>query len=315
MLDKFLKIYQKYGVFIIFIALFIGFSITQNGFLKLTNLMNILRQISIYGICVAGVSFVMLSGGSDLSVGGQIACSGLLMADLMVNRGLPIIFAVLVGIIFCALVGYFNGFISAKFNIMPMMVTLCTMLILNGIALVVTGGYPIYGVSETFKFLGQGSFGFLPVPVVFLASLVYLAWFIQNRTYFGRKMYALGGNKEAARLAGININKTRIQTYVISSCYVAIGSMLMLARTASAVPTAASSYPFDVMTAACLGGISFGGGSGNVLKSFAGVLVIGVLANGLVLAGIDSNMQQVIKGFLLLIAIILDALQKNRSMN
>lgn len=313
MLDKFLKIYQKIGVVTILIALFIFFAITQNGFLTVTNLMNVLRQVSIYGICVAGVSFIMLSGSADMSVGGQIAVNGLFMAHLMVNMNVPMVIAIVLGIILGVLMGLFNGFVSAKLNIMPMMITLCSMLILQGLAVVVTNGYPIYGISDEFKFLGQGSVGIVPTPVIFLIVMVAIAWFLQNKTYFGRKMYALGGNKGAARLAGINIDRTQIECFAISSAYVAVAAVLMLARTASATPTAAASYPFDCMTAACLGGITFGGGAGNVLKSFTGVLVIGILANGLVLMGVNSNMQQVIKGLLLLLALTVDAIQKKRN--
>lgn len=311
--DKFWKIYRKFGPYIILAVVFLFFALTQNAFLKPANLMNVLQQVAIYGIISTGVTFVMISGGTDLSVGGQVACNGLLMAAMMVKWNFPVPVAILLGIMTGILLGCINGAISAWLRVTPFVITLCTMLILSGVALVVTNGYPIYDMPESFLWLGQGWIGPIPVSVIILALVCFVGWFLLSKTYFGRKVYALGGNTEAARLAGINVVKLRIVVYGLCGLFTSIGTIVMLARTNTASATAGSNYQFDCMTAACLGGITFGGGNGNMLNTFIGVLIIGILANGLILAGVNSNMQQVIKGCLLLFAIAMDAIQKKHT--
>lgn len=311
--EKFWKFYRKFGPYIILAGVFLFFALTQKAFLRPANLINVLQQVAIYGIVSTGVTFVMISGGTDLSVGGQVACNGLLIAAMMVKWHLPVPVAILVGIVTGVLLGCINGAISAFLRVTPFVITLCTMLILNGVALVVTNGYPIYDMPESFLWLGQGRIGPIPVSVIILVITCVTGWFLLSKTYFGRKVYALGGNQEAARLAGINVVKLRIIVYGLCGFFTTIGTIVMLARTNSATATSGQNYQFDCMTAACLGGITFGGGNGNMLNTFIGVLIIGILANGLILAGINSNMQQVIKGFLLLFAIAMDAIQKRHT--
>lgn len=311
--EKFWKFYRKFGPYIILAGVFLFFALTQKAFLRPANLINVLQQVAIYGIVSTGVTFVMISGGTDLSVGGQVACNGLLIAAMMVKWHLPVPVAILVGIVTGVLLGCINGAISAFLRVTPFVITLCTMLILNGVALVVTNGYPIYDMPESFLWLGQGRIGLIPVSVIILVITCVTGWFLLSKTYFGRKVYALGGNQEAARLAGINVVKLRIIVYGLCGFFTTIGTIVMLARTNSATATSGQNYQFDCMTAACLGGITFGGGNGNMLNTFIGVLIIGILANGLILAGINSNMQQVIKGFLLLFAIAMDAIQKRHT--
>lgn len=311
--EKFWKFYRKFGPYIILAGVFLFFALTQKAFLRPANLINVLQQVAIYGIVSTGVTFVMISGGTDLSVGGQVACNGLLIAAMMVKWHLPVPVAILVGIVTGVLLGCINGAISAFLRVTPFVITLCTMLILNGVALVVTNGYPIYDMPESFLWLGQGRIGPVPVSVIILVITCVIGWFLLSKTYFGRKVYALGGNQEAARLAGINVVKLRIIVYGLCGFFTTIGTIVMLARTNSATATSGQNYQFDCMTAACLGGITFGGGNGNMLNTFIGVLIIGILANGLILAGINSNMQQVIKGFLLLFAIAMDAIQKRHT--
>ena len=260
---------------------------------------------------VTGITFVMISGGADLSVGGQLACNGLFVATLLTKYSLPVWLCILLCVAFGVLLGCYNGFVSAKLKVTPFVITLTTMLMLNGIAAVVTKGLPIYNMPESFLWMGQGNIiGDVPASALILILVLFIGWFLLNKTYFGRSVYALGGNQEAARLAGINVVKVRVLVYALCGLFTSIGCMVMVARTNTASPTAGASYPFDCMTAACLGGITFGGGNGNLLKSFTGVLIIGILANGLLLMGVDSNIQQVIKGALLLFAIAMDALQR-----
>lgn len=311
---KLLKGYSKLGAYAILIAIILLFTLHPTSgptFIKVSNIWNIVRQVSIYGIVVTGITFVMISGGADLSVGGQLACNGLLVAALMTKLNVPVWAAILICLLSGVLLGAYNGYISAILKVTPFVITLTSMLILNGVASVVTKGLPIYSMPESFLWMGQGNiFGDVPASALILIAVLAVGWFLLNKTYFGRSVYALGGNQEAARLAGINVVKVRVLVYAICGLFTAIGCMVMVARTNTASPTAGASYPFDCMTAACLGGITFGGGTGNLLKSFTGVLIIGILANGLLLIGVDTNVQQVIKGALLLFAIAMDALQK-----
>lgn len=311
--NKFWKIYRKVSSYVILAVVFVFFALTQKAFLNPTNLLNILQQVAVYGIIITGVTMVMVSGGTDLSVGGQVACNGLLISACMVNFNLPVPVAILVGMAAGAAIGFINGWIAAFFRIIPFVVTLCTMLILNGLALVVTNGYPIYDMPESFLFLGQGRVGPIPVSVILMIIVCLIGWFVLSQTYFGREIYALGGNQEAARLAGINVFRMRIAVYTLCGLFTTIGTIVMVARTNSATATSGANYQFDCMTAACLGGITFGGGSGGMMNSIVGVLVIGILGNGLILMGVNSNMQTVIKGFLLLFAICMDALQKRHA--
>jgi ribose transport system permease protein len=213
----------------------------------------------------------------------------------------------------CAM-GAVNGLLIASLKISSIVVTLCFLLILNGMAIVVTQGYPIYDMPDRFLFIGQGYIGdWIPFSIIIFALAVAIGWFVLHKTYFGRYIYALGGNQDAARLAGISIFKVRIATYVICSFFTAIGAMMLLSRTDTATPTAGASYPFDCLTAVVLGGVSLGGGYGNVITTMVGVVIITLIANALLLMGYDSNFQQIIKGSILLLAVSIDAVQRNQT--
>lgn len=305
-----LAFYKKYGIYLILLLVVAFFAVFAGNFLSVENLLNVLRQVSMFGIVVVGVTFVMIGGGADLSVGGQMAVCGMIAGILMAKKGMPIVPTVLVCMAITTLFGMLNGIISVKLNIFSMIVTLGTMLILQGLAFVITGGYPIFGLPKAFTFLGQGYLGMIPVPVIIFIVVTTMAWFVLSKTYFGRYVYAMGGNPEAARLAGVNVERMRIALFAICSFVTSIASMIMLSRTNSAQPSAGSNYPFDCMTAAVLGGISFAGGEGTVGGAVVGVLIIGVLNNGLLLMGVDSNWQGVIKGMVLVAAVGIDSVQR-----
>lgn len=311
--DKFFKFYKKWGLFLVFILLFALFCLIADGFYTPRNLINILKQASIYGVMCVGVTIVMVSGGMDLSIGGQIAISGLAIGALM-KLGLPIPVAVLAGILLCVLVGFINGAFIATFNAAPLVITLCLMLILNGLAVVLTQGAPIFGFEEEFYFIGQGFIGdVFPASIIIFFIAVAVGYFLLHRSYFGRQLYAIGGNREAARLAGINIFKVRILSYMICSAFIGVGSWVLLSRSGSATATAGANYQFDCLTACMLGGVTMGGGSGSVLTTALGVLIISMIANALLLLGFDGNLQQVIKGIILLATLTVDAYQKIRT--
>lgn len=307
---KFMEFYKKYGIYVILFLVLAIFSIFAQDFLSVDNLMNILRQVSMFGIVVVGVTFVMIAGGMDLSVGGQMAVIGMIGGILMAKVGMPIVPTILICIVINTLFGAINGLIAVKLNIFPMIVTLGTMLILDGLAYVITGGYPIFGLPRSFAMLGQGYISIVPIPVIIFALVIALSWFVLNKTYLGRYFYAMGGNKNAARLAGVNVDHMQIFVYALCGFFTSIAAIIMLSRTNSAQPNAGSSYPFDCMTAAVLGGISFAGGEGNIGGAVVGVLIIGILNNGLLLMGVDSNWQGVIKGLVLIVAVGIDCIQR-----
>lgn len=301
--------YKKYGIYIFLAVVFVFFAILAPNFLSYKNVINILRQVSMFGIVVIGVTFVMIGGGMDLSVGGQMAvvgmAAGYLMVNLQVNLFVASVLAVLLG---CAF-GAVNGIVAIKLNIAPIIVTLSMMLILQGVAYLITGGYPITGMPEQFVVIGQGYVGAIPIPVIIFVLFIAFGWIVMNKTYLGRYIYALGGNKEAARLAGISVARLTVFVYMFAGFAASIAALIMVGRTNASQPGAGSSYPFDCMTAACLGGISIQGGEGKISGVVVGVIILGILDNGLVLMGVNSNFQSVVKGLILLIAVAIDCYQ------
>jgi ribose transport system permease protein len=301
--------YKQFGIYVFLAVVFAFFAIMAPNFLSSKNVINILRQVSIFGIVVIGVTFVMIGGGMDLSVGGEMAVVGMVLGYLMVNLHVSIYAAVAIAVLLGCLFGAINGIVAIKLNIVPIIVTLATMLILQGLAYLITGGYPITGMPDAFVGIGQGYVGVIPIPVIIFLVFIAFGWIVINKTYIGRYIYALGGNREAARLAGINVSRITVGVYVFSGFAASIAALIMVGRTNASQPGAGSSYPFDCMTAACLGGISIQGGEGKISGVVVGVLILGILDNGLVLMGVNSNFQSVIKGLILLLAVAIDCYQ------
>lgn len=308
-MKKFVDIYKKFGIYILLAVVFAVFAVAAPNFLSAKNVINIVRQCSMFGIVVVGVSMVMIGGGMDLSVGSQMAVDGMLVGYMMVNSGLPIPVAIVATIVIGCVMGAINGLVAVKLHIMPIIVTLGTMLILEGVAYLITGGYPITGMPEAFTVIGQGYLGIIPIPVIIFAAFVIFGWVVMNKTYLGREIYALGGNREAARLAGINVDRLTIIVYTFCGFAASIAALIMVGRTNASQPGAGSSYAFDCMTAACLGGVSIAGGEGKISGTVVGVLILGMLDNGLVLMSVNSNWQSVIKGLILLAAVAIDCYQ------
>lgn len=302
-------IYKKYGIYILLLVVFGFFAVTAPNFLSYTNVINILRQVSMFGIVVVGVSMVMIGGGMDLSVGMQMAVDGMLVGYMMVNLNMNPLLASLITIVIGCALGAANGIIAVKLHIAPIIVTLGSMLVLQGVAYLITGGYPITGMPEAFKVIGQGHIGVIPVPVIIFAIFVAFGAIVMNKTYLGRHIYALGGNKEAARLAGINVDRLTVMVYTFCGFAASIAALIMVGRTNASQPGAGSSYSFDCMTAACLGGVSIAGGEGRISGTVIGVIILGILDNGLVLMSVNSNWQSVIKGAILLAAVAIDCYQ------
>ena len=300
MKKNWVELYKKYGIYILLVVVFAFFAVAAPNFLAAKNVINILRQVSMFGIVVVGVSMVMIGGGMDLSVGMQMAVDGMLIGYMMVNLNVPIPLAVIITIVVGCLLGAANGIIAVKMHIAPIIVTLGTMLVLQGVAYLITGGDPITGMPEAFKVIGQGYVGIIPVPVIIFVLFIIFGAILMNKTYLGRYIYALGGNKEAARLAGINVDKLTVAVYTFCGFCASIAALIMVGRT---------SYSFDCMTAACLGGVSIAGGEGKISGTVIGVIILGILDNGLVLMSVNTNWQSVIKGLILLAAVAIDCYQ------
>ncbi|CAH0299493.1 Ribose import permease protein RbsC [Peribacillus sp. Bi96] len=300
-------IWQKFGPLLALVLLFIVITVLNPSFMEPNNILNLLRQTSINALIAFGMTFIILTGGIDLSVGSILALSSALMAGMMVS-GLDPILAILVGILLGAIMGVINGILVSKGKMAPFIVTLATMTIFRGLTLVYTDGKPITGIgdSEMFQMLGRGYFLGLPVPAVVMVIAFFILWFLLHKTSFGRKTYAIGGNERASRISGIKVDRVKVAIYGLAGTMAAIAGAILTSRLNSAQPTAGQSYEMDAIAAVVLGGTSLSGGKGRLFGTLVGVLIIGTLNNGMNLLGVSSFYQQVVKGAVILIAVLLD---------
>lgn len=304
---------KELGIFLVLAAMFLAFSILSPQFLKMNNIFNITKQIATLGICSVGFTFVLITGGIDLSLGYQISLINIICAYMMTKLGIHWIAAILISILAGCLIGLINGLIITKTGVAPLIVTLSMMTILNGLSYLISKGLPMFGFPKSFSFLGQGSIFSIPVSLIFLIIIIAIGVFILNKTYYGRYFYAIGSNEEATKLSGVNTGKVRILVYSLCGFFTAIGAILMLSRLNSAQSATGAGFEFDVLTACVLGGVSSSGGKGTMLGAFIGVLIVGVLDNGLVLLNVSEYVQLVIKGCILLIAVVYDTMSRANS--
>lgn len=294
-----------------FFVLCIIFSVVSEEFLSLTNVSNIIRQVSINGILAVGMTFVILTGGIDLSVGSVMALTGTIMAGMMINVGLPPFAAVLVGIILGAVIGYINGAFTAYARIPAIIVTLAMMEIARGAALLYTGGYPLSGLPASYSFIGQGYlFGVIPMPAIIMIIVFVVAYIILNHLPLGRYIYAIGGNEEAVRLSGIKVKRIKASVYLISGITAGIAGAIMSSRLSSGQPMAGEGYELDAIAAVVLGGTSIAGGRGHIFGTLLGALLLGVLSNGLNLLGVSPYVQRVLKGAIIIGAIYYSSIRQ-----
>ena len=308
----------KFQSIIALVVLCVVLTILSDKFLTPENGWNIMRQISI-NVCISvGMTLVILTKGIDLSVGSMLAFAGAITAGLLKN-GIEIpsmnIFleftvfgAILAGLIIGGGLGTFNGWMITRFKVPPFVATLAMLTIARGATMLWTGGFPITGLGDTFAFIGTGWFLGIPMPVWIMAVVVAIAIVITRKTVFGRHIYAVGGNESAARLSGININKVKVWVYAIAGILSAVGGIILVSRLDSAQPNAGMSYELDSIAAVVIGGTSLSGGRGSIMGTVQGALIIGVLNSGLVLLNVSPFWQQIIKGFVILLAVIMDRL-------
>jgi ribose transport system permease protein len=303
---------KRLGPLLALIAVCIGLAFMSPNFLTVSNAFDVMRQASINALIAFGMTLSILLGGIDLSVGSILAVSSVLAAMTMKGgqgAGLAAGMAILAG----AGMGSLNGVVIAKGNVAPFIATLGMMTLLRGVALVLTNGSPISDFSsDFFAMLGDGYVArLIPVPVMLMLAMFALFWFVLTRTVFGRHVYATGGNTEAAKLSGVNTDRVQILVYTVSGAMAALAGVILTSRLDSAQPTAGAGYELDAITAVVLGGTSLAGGRGWIFGTLVGALLIGVLNNGLNLMGVSAFYQQVVKGSVILLAVLLDRGGKN----
>lgn len=313
---NFISFYEKFGIIFILVIEFLIFSFASPNFLTLDNLFLVGRQVSFTGIAAVGMTMVLLMGEIDISVGSILAFTGCLSAELVVkyNMPLPVVFLIIIGV--SGIFGLASGTMTAVFKIPSLICTLAMQTIIKGFTYLMTGGSSISGLPDSYKFLGQGFIlGIIPFPLVIMIIAFIAGVIILNKTYIGRRIYAVGGNKEAARLSGIKTNKYVIGTFVVSAITAGIAGILMMARLGTGQPSIGSDFAMDVLTATVLGGVVLQGGKGFVLNVLIGSFIIGILSNGLVMCGVLEYWQWIIKGIVFLFAVAMSNLNLIRKSN
>lgn len=303
-----MKYMSELTTVIALIILMAVITIINSNFLTANNLLNLLLQVTSNALIAFGMTFVILTGGIDLSVGSILALSSALTSGLL-GSGMPVTLAILISLILGCILGMMNGLLISYGKLAPFIVTLATMTIFRGATLVYTNGNPITkGLSDTFlfQFLGQGYIVGIPFPVIIMFIVFIVLYVLLHKTAFGKSVYAIGGNEKAAYISGVKLNKVKIIIYSISGIMASISGLIITSRLSSAQPTAGASYEMDAIAAVVLGGTSLSGGKGRILGTLIGALIIGVLNNGLNIIGVSAFWQQVVKGVVILIAVLID---------
>jgi ribose transport system permease protein len=300
---------RQFGTFAVFVVLCAVISVLTPHFLTVPNLVNVAQQTVINAIIAVGLTFVIISGGIDLSVGSILAFAGVVMAHTL-RLGWPLPLAIAAGLAVGAACGTINGLLISFGRLPPFIATLGMMSVARGGALLATDGRPVSGFDESFRWLATGQVVGIPIPVLVMALVYAAAHFILQRTRFGRYTYAIGGNEEASVLSGVPVRLYKIGIYALGGALAALSSVLLTARLNSAQPIAGLSYELDAIAATVIGGTSLLGGQGSVLGTLIGALIMGVLRNGLNLLGVSSFIQQVVIGIVIIAAVLLDTFFK-----
>ncbi len=304
------RLTSKYSIYLVLVAMFVGSTIISPVFFSGQNFANISRQISITTIIAFGETLLIIAGLIDLSAGSVLALSGVLAVSAYKATG-SLIFSMLVGILVGIACNFLNGVVVTRFNTPPFIATLAMMTIARGVALLYTGGQNIYQLGD-FIVWGQSSVFFIPTPVVFMIGIAAVTWYLLNHTRFGRYLYAVGGNQEAARASGINVSRTKMTAFLINGFFVGLAGVLFMSRVNAGLPNAGIGFEFDAMTSAIIGGTSFSGGIGTAMGTLVGAFIMGLLSNIMNLVGIGAYMQQIIKGVIIVLAVMYDIYAKNK---
>lgn len=311
-INRAVKYFRTMAIYLVLVLLVIVFASLEPAFIGANNIITVLRQVSVLGITAVGMMLPILLAGIDLSVGAIISMVNVGCAYMMVNVGIPPVAAVAISVAVATLVGALNGIIIAKVNIPPLIMTYAMQMVLTGCAYILCKGLPIYGFPEGFTVIGQGYVWEIPIPVIIMVICLLIGAFLLSKTYFGRYFYAVGGNEEASRLSGINVTVVKVLAYTLSGFFSGVAGIVMLSRVNSGTPSAGTGFEMDVLTAIVLGGVSVNGGRGKIYNVVAGVLIIGILKNGLVLLNVDTYVQYIVQGMILALAVGYDCLQNRR---
>ncbi|MBC7233612.1 MAG: ribose ABC transporter permease [Chloroflexi bacterium] len=304
------QIFQM-GVLVGFLALCVFFTLTSPYFLSFDNMMNVARQISMIGIIAVGMTFVIIAAGIDLSVGSVVGLAGCITAGLL-RDGIPMPVAILTGLSFGLISGIANGFLVTKGGLPPFIATLASMSVWRGLALTYTQGYAIFGLPKGFGFIGRSYMGPVPTPVVIMFVVFAIGYYVLNHTAFGRYVYAVGGNIQAAKLSGVHVDRTLLAVYGLSGFFSGLSGIILASRLMSGQGAAGTGYELDAIASCALGGISLMGGEGNLVGTIIGAFIIGVLANGMTLLNVSSFYQMMVKGLVIMLAVFVDLKLKAR---
>lgn len=302
---------RSFALVFVIIAIAIVMSFASPVFMTSKNIINIIRQISINGIIAVGMTFVILTGGIDLSVGSVVAISSVICGSLLEN-GTYWLIACLIAITVSLLFGAFNGLMVAYAGFQPFIATLATLTMGGGIALAYADGKPYTIKNEAFLAIGQGYVGVIPIPIIILVAVVAIGLIILKTTTFGRYVFAIGGNKNAAKLSGVRTRRVELMVYVISALCASIVGLILSARISSGQPTAGQGYELDAIAATAIGGSSMSGGVGSLTGTVFGFIILGLMTNSMNLLNINSFYQQIVKGILIILAVFLDMTSKRR---
>ncbi|MGA2380055.1 MAG: ABC transporter permease [Spirochaetia bacterium] len=302
---------QGFATLVVFVVIFIFLSLASPSFLTVQNLVGLLRQVALLCIASVGMTFLIIAGGIDLSIGAANAVTGVLCALTVTKLGFPTPVGVLVGVLCGGLIGLINGTLVTRINLPPLLATLGMMVALRGSAFLITGGHTIYGVPDDYLWLGRGMvLGVIPVSVLVMAFIFFAYLFVQRRTKAGLYMYAIGGDRIASRKAGIKDKLWMVLAFVNTGLLAGLAGVIASSKFGAALPNQGMDFEMDVITAVVIGGTSIFGGIGSITGSLLGVMIIGMITNGMLLLEVHSYWQQVAKGLILIIAVGAETLKQ-----
>lgn len=312
---QFINALRQYGIFLAFLLICCFLSYASSQFLTVSNWTIIISQVSINALLAFGVTFVIITGGIDLSVGSIVAVAGVVAALFASQPDLPLIVPILGGLLAGLVFGILNGLIITKSKIAPFIVTLGIMTIGRGLALILSKGRPISNLSDSFNFIGGGDIFGIPFPIIVLVIVFIISYLLLKNTVFGRYVYAIGGNEQAAWASGINVNKIKLSVYALCGTLAGLAGILLTSRITTGQPNAGAGFELDAIAAAIIGGTSTSGGTGTIAGTLLGALLIGVINNGLDLLNVSSYYQQVIMGAIIIGAVLLDSWNQKKKVS
>lgn len=306
-------LFNKYGILMVFLILFVLLTLITNTFFTSRNLINVLKQVSINGIISVGMMCVLLTGGIDLSVGSIVALSGIVATTFAHPGEYPVIVPIILGVLAGAACGVVNGTLVAFLNLPAFIATLGMLSVASGVALVLSKGRPISNLSEQFRYIGGGTILGLPILIYILAAVFLIGYLILSWTKFGRYLYAIGGNEDAAKASGLSVARIKLFVYMISGICAGLAGTVLASRINAGQPNSGEGYELDAIAAVVIGGTSLNGGIGKVSGTILGVLIVGVINNGMDLLNISSYYQKIVKGSIIVLAVLLDRITKNKN--